>query len=221
MARKAKASPKNARSVTLDFSGIEERFRPPEDDYRLEIVKVAKSESSNNNDQLEIDFKILEGKYEDKTFRQWFSLVEQALWKLAGVLRSAGVELPDGPAELDFDDIEGLTLGATISHREYNDSIKVEITDSWEDEEEAEEPAKPAKKGAKEEPDEPKGKKAKKGKELPKLDGDEVSEMDEDELEDVIEKYTLDVDLSDFKTLRKKAAAVIDALESKDMLEEE
>lgn len=137
------------------------------------------------------------------------------------MLRSAGVELPDGPAELDFDDIEGLTLGATISHREYNDSIKVEITDSWEDEEEAEEPAKPAKKGAKEEPDEPKGKKAKKGKELPKLDGYEVSEMDEDELEDVIEKYTLDVDLSDFKTLRKKAAAVIDALESKDMLEEE
>lgn len=72
------------------------------------------------------------------------------------------------------------------------------------------------------EPEEPKGKKgSKKGKSLPKLSSDEVMGMDEDELGEVIEKYELDVDLDDFKTLRKKAAAVVDALEDKDMIEDE
>jgi len=72
------------------------------------------------------------------------------------------------------------------------------------------------------EPEEPKGKKgSKKSKSLPKLSSDEVMGMDEDELGEVIEKYELDVDLDDFKTLRKKAAAVVDALEDKDMIEDE
>lgn len=42
---------------------------------------------------------------------------------------------------------------------------------------------------------------------------DEIQEMNEDELEEVIEKFELDVDLSDYKTLRKMKNAVIDACE--------
>lgn len=60
-----------------------------------------------------------------------------------------------------------------------------------------------------------------KGKAPAKLTADEVQGMDEDELEGVIEKYELEVELDDFKTLRKKAAAVIDALEDADMIEED
>jgi uncharacterized protein DUF669 len=55
----------------------------------------------------------------------------------------------------------------------------------------------------------------------PKLSSDEVQGMDEDELEGVVEKYELDVDLDDFKTLRKKASAVIDALEDGDFIEDD
>lgn len=42
---------------------------------------------------------------------------------------------------------------------------------------------------------------------------DEVKEMDEDELETVIDEHDLDVDLDDFKGIKKKRKAVIDALE--------
>lgn len=66
-----------------------------------------------------------------------------------------------------------------------------------------------------------KGKKAAKGKKPKKLTADEVQDMDEEELADVIEKYELDVDLDDYKTLRKKSAAVIDALEEADLIEED
>lgn len=42
---------------------------------------------------------------------------------------------------------------------------------------------------------------------------DEVQEMNEDELEKVVEQFELDIDLSDYKTLRKMKNAVIDAME--------
>jgi len=44
--------------------------------------------------------------------------------------------------------------------------------------------------------------------------------MDEEELEALNEEHELEVDLDDFKTLRKKVRAVLDALEEKDLLEE-
>lgn len=88
-----------------------------------------------------------------------------------------------------------------------------------------EKPAKKSKKAAADEDDDdddkPAPKKGAKGKKLPKLSADEVQGMDEDELGEVIEKYGLDTDLDDYKTLRKKAAAVIDALEDGDFIEEE
>lgn len=42
---------------------------------------------------------------------------------------------------------------------------------------------------------------------------DDIQEMSEDELEAVVERFELDVDLSEFKTLRKMKNAVIDAME--------
>ena len=77
--------------------------------------------------------------------------------------------------------------------------------------------------GEEEEDEEPKAskkstKKSSKKKDL--ISADDVQDMDEDGLEELIEEHELDVDLSKFKTLRKKAAAVIDALEDADLLEE-
>ena len=43
--------------------------------------------------------------------------------------------------------------------------------------------------------------------------------MKADELEDVVEQYKLDIDLSTYKTDRRKANAVISALQSARMLE--
>lgn len=58
----------------------------------------------------------------------------------------------------------------------------------------------------------------KKGK-LPKVAADDLEDMNEEELDDLVEKYDLDADLSKAKTLRKKAALVLDALEAADLLE--
>jgi Protein of unknown function (DUF669) len=88
-------------------------------------------------------------------------------------------------------------------------STKSKAKDEEEDEEEEEEEEPKAKKGA-----------ASKTKKMPKLSSDTVQEMDEDDLQEVIDEYKLEVDLDEFRTLRKKAAAVVDALEAEEMLEE-
>lgn len=53
------------------------------------------------------------------------------------------------------------------------------------------------------------------------LTQDEVQDMGEDELVDLVAEHELDVDLDDLSTLRKKKAAVIDALEEAGVIESE
>jgi hypothetical protein len=85
--------------------------------------------------------------------------------------------------------------------------------DEDEDEDEDEKPAK----GKKSKSDS-KGKKSKKKT----YDRDEVEDMDEDELQELLEEAGLDdeVDLDDYKKLPKKVAAVIEALEGADLLDD-
>lgn len=70
------------------------------------------------------------------------------------------------------------------------------------------------------EDDEPKSKKGKGKKKPKKYDRDDIEDMDEDELQEVIDESGIDVDLDDIKKLSKKVAAVIEALDDEDLLDE-
>ena len=48
-------------------------------------------------------------------------------------------------------------------------------------------------------------------------DEDEIRDMDEDELEELVESQDLDVDLSDYKSLKKKVKAVLEAIEEEEL----
>lgn len=52
------------------------------------------------------------------------------------------------------------------------------------------------------------------------VDADAIKEMSQDELEELVEEHELDVDLDDYKTLRKKRTAVVDAAEEAGILAE-
>lgn len=85
-----------------------------------------------------------------------------------------------------------------------------DVAAAWADLQEPEE--EPAPKG--------KGKAAasKKSGKGAKVSEDEVNEMNEDELIELIELHSLDVDLSEAKTLRKKRTLMLDALEENDLI---
>lgn len=99
------------------------------------------------------------------------------------------------------------------------------------DEDDDDEPKGKSKKSSKkskskddeDEDDEPKSKKGKGKKSKKKTyDRDEVEDMDEEELQELLEEAGLEdeVDLDDYKKLPKKVAAVIEALEEADLLDD-
>ena len=74
-------------------------------------------------------------------------------------------------------------------------------------------------KGGKDKDDGKKSKDKGKDKKAKKLDADEVRELDEKGLKKLIKEHDLDVDLADYKSDKKKAAAVISALEDADLID--
>ena len=61
-------------------------------------------------------------------------------------------------------------------------------------------------------------KKAVKKKSMEAVSAEEVKAMDDDEMADLVERYELDVELDKHKTPRRKASAIITALEEKELL---
>lgn len=98
---------------------------------------------------------------------------------------------------------------------------------SDDDEDEEDEPKKKGKKSKKDEEDEEDEPKAKKGKgkksKKKTWSTEDIEDMDEDELQEVLEEAGLEdeVDLDDHKKLKKKVAAVLEALEEADLLSDD
>lgn len=209
------------RSKLQDFYAVEEGSEAPsKDDKKSGGKKKAaagvtrEAVEAMDRDELEelITEHDLDVDADDKAYKKDAKLLEAVLEELEEKeLLIEEEEAPKGKKKAEEADEDETPAQARKRRREARKA------------KDEEEEAPKSKRGAKdEEEDEPKGKKAAgKGKKLPKLTTDEVQGMDEDELAEVIEKYDLDTDLDDYKTLRKKAAAVIDALEDGEHIEDE
>lgn len=218
-------------SISLDLSKVEGRVLFKEGDHLLEVMEVTK-EDGNKGPYLNWKMQAAEGDSEGAIVYNNTSMSEASLWNLRTKLEALGVEIPDSEFELDLDELVGLTLMGTIELETYEGKKRPRLADFWAaDEAEPEPEAKPARKSrgkaAAEEPAEEKPARAKRGKAAPVkeepalLTEDDINDMTEDELGDVIEENDLDVDLGDFKTLRKQRAAVIDAAQEAGILEDE
>lgn len=199
---KPKKKTKKDNVIEVNFEGVKAFKQLPEGSYTVEVLEVSQEESSNDNPMLKWTFGVSEGKF--KGSKLWYQtvLVPQSLFALRSILESLGLEVPDDAMELNLDDMIGLTCGVSVLHEEYNGKPQAKIIDfiSAEDasEDEEEKPSKKSKKKDAEEEDET----------------PDVSSMDEDELQEVINEAGLDVDLEDFGSIKKKRAAVEEALES-------
>lgn len=223
------------RVVNIDFEGVEAGgggFKIPEGDYRMKVKEVEDTESDAGNSMFKWTFEGIEGKSKGKLF-YLYTVYDppESLWKLRSLLEALGQEVPDGPLDLDLDEMVDLEIIGTVGDEEYKDKITSKLQDfspvdgEEEEEEEEEKPKRGKKRGAKEEPEEEeeekpaRGKKKKAGKkELEAKTADEVKAMDDDEMAELIEQYDLDVDLKEHKTPRRKASAIITALEEKELL---
>jgi hypothetical protein len=249
----ARRPSRKGKIVRVDFTGVESGggggVKIPEGSYRMKVAKVEEDESSAGNDMFKWTFKGVEGKAKGKTFYQYTTLNDEALWKLRSLLEALDVEVPDGPLDIDLEDmidreLIGIVQDDTYKGKTSSKMMDFESPDGAGEEEEQEEeeettsrsrrkkPAeeeeeeatprrgrkKPAAEEEEEEVEETRPRRGGKKTKPEPIAGDEVRAMEEEELEEVIEKYKLEVDLSKFKTPSRKSSAVIAALEEAEML---
>ncbi len=185
------------------------RAHIPPGDYTVEVVEVEKTTSKAGNEMLAWIFLGKSKQAKGKKF--YYHVVLDQDWKIKETFEGLGVDTSEDfvvtPSEL-----VGLEGTATIDDEEYNGKINSKIVrllmPNGQDEEEDEEDESPPNKAS------ANGKK----KAVAKQSVAAVNEMSEDELESLISKNDLDLDLSKHKTLRKKKTEVIAALEENGLL---
>ena len=225
MPREKRKGKKKAGSITVDMDGVSSRALLPEGEYPVRVKGIELKTSDNSGkDYLEWEFETFDTgdeKLNGVTLYYMTSLQPKALFNLRGLLEAMGVDVPDGPMDIEFDELEDEEVLAIVRHEEWEgkprhkmkdyaplgergDDEKVSVSEEDDDEDE----------------DDKKSKKGKKGKKPPKISAEELGDMDVDELEDVVNTYELEVDLDDYKTAKKKINAVKEALDEADFLED-
>lgn len=200
----------NLRSV-LEALGVEipdDEFELDKDELiGLEVMGTIEHETYQGRKQMQIvDFSPVE---EEKSSKKGDKKKGDDK-KSAKGKKSKEPEKPDEDAlgEMDEDElkqvIEDHELDVDPDDFPKVSKLRAAILKAFEDDGEPEE---------KDDKDKKKGDKDKKKGKAEKPDEDAINGMDQDELADVIKEHDIDVDLDDFKTLRKMRAAVVEALE--------
>lgn len=214
----AKKSKKKSNTVSANFKDVKAFKVPTDGNYRLKVVEAELTESSNDNPMINLTCEVVDGPFEGS--KVWDRLVfsEGSLFRVRAALEAMGIEVPDGKMDIDPSDLVDLEFDAELTREVYEGKKKAVVTeylsngeadDSDDDEEEEEDKPKKGKKSSKKDDDE---------EEAEEID---VSEMDEDELTEVIEEHGLDVDLEDYSSINKKRKAVQEAMSSSDSDDDE
>jgi hypothetical protein len=239
MAKRARKG--RSRKQELDWSESESTggILIEEGSYRFKVGPAEFDENKSGDRTIKVEMVGQSGEAKKKTIPTWFNLEPQSLWRLRSLFEALEVdELPEGAEDAleVLEENEGKIIVGNVVDNDYGGKSRSQIRDFSPDEEEDDrssrrrrkkkddddgKPSRRRKKNDDDDDDDDDGKKSsrskKKGK---KVSGDEVQEMDEDELADLVKEHKLDVDLDDYKSLRKKVAAVIGELEEKELLEE-
>ena len=196
--------------VSVDFTDVESRVLLPEGEYEVTVDSITtRTSKDSGEDYLEWLFRtqnVEEDRYDKQPLYFNTSLQPQALWNLRSLLETLDVDVPSDKMDIVFEDILGLEMIAVVGHEMYDQKPRARLVDFL-----------PIDAGTGERPRVDDGED---DGELEKIPESEVNDMSEDELEDVVEKYDLDVDLSKITRMRKKQGAVCDALDNKGYLED-
>lgn len=192
-----------SKKLKLDFTGVEAFNRPSVGEHVAKITSADIKQSSGGNDMIVCRFTVTKGNDKDSSVMENFSLAENALWKLKGMLQAIGLKC-DGKVQLDLDKLVGKVCIINVIDDEYNGSVRARIDafhklsaaadedaededdeDDIEDDEEEEEAPKPSKKAPKKE--EKSAKKSSK-KEEPEEDEDDDEDWDDEDEDEEEEK---------------------------------
>lgn len=205
---RGKGKKKNVRRVSVDFTDVEVRVHIPPGIYRAKVDEVAAETTSNKNEMLSWKFRTIDDdkKLDDKPLFYNTVLVPQSLWVLGALLDSLGVDRPDGPMDLDLDELVGLELELIVEEGEFEGKPRSEVIDF-----------QPIKENEDED----------KGEDTPEVKDDtgedssyteeEIMAMEADELDEVVSDEELGV--KTLKKLSKYRTRVLEALKEANLIE--
>lgn len=112
--------------VSLDFTDVDAGGMMPTPDgiYTAKVASAEQDVSSNGNDMIVVRYKTHIG----STVFDRFMLLPQSLWVLRTALNCMGYDTPDGPFDLDVDDLVGQELGLEIVNEEYEERDQPNVT---------------------------------------------------------------------------------------------
>ena len=202
--RKTKSKAKGKNVVSVDFTGVEGRILLPEDEYQVIVEEVKKEVSDGGNDYLAWKFKTItdDDTLNDKPLYYNTSLQPQALWNLRNLLETLGIDVPDGPLDIKLDELVNCEMIAVVENETYEGKKKSKVVDFMPSDEEA-------------------GEVSVEGEEVEGVTEEEIMESDEDGLDEITEKYDLDINLKKARTLKKKREMVLTACEKEGYLVED
>ena len=164
-------------------------------------------------------------------------LAEAQLPFLKGILSTLGLDFPRAMTDLETTGEEAVGMDVTVEvvhNGEYANSTFLSVEDDGTeeekyDDEDEEEEDDAEEESSEEEEDEDDEDEDEDDEEEDEEEDDsssssgsikksDVNKMDEDELDEIIDEEDLDVDLDDFKGIRKQRTAVLKALEEEDLL---
>lgn len=184
-----------SKKVKVDFTGVESFNRASEGQHVAKIATAEMKTSQGGNDMIVVAFEVTKGQDKGARVFENYSLTENALWKLKGMLQAIGMKC-EGKVQLDLDKLVGKVCIIEVSHEEYEGKTRARIQeckklaavaendededDDFDDEDEDEDDA-PAKKPAKKE-----SKPASKKKPMnpPEDEDDDDDDWDEDDEDD-------------------------------------
>lgn len=222
--------------IKLDLSNVDSRLNlyGYSGRYSFVINQASFGENNAGDDIVTVKASIIDTPYpqfKDKIISIIFNQQPQTLWVFRQFLEALEVEIPSGPFELDLEDLAGFKFTADVEDNVYDDkkNHRVKNFNPYQEEIEEETPQSVKKEttnSVKEESpkSEKTGGETKVNKPEEKsvdYNADDIMDMDVAELEDLVKKYKLDIDLSEYVTLRKKHNVVIEALTQKGLLNDD
>jgi hypothetical protein len=124
--KKAGRGRRNKNVISVDFTDVEAGGGMPTPDgyYVAEIMEAKQEVSQNGNDMVVVRWKTNLG----STVFDRFVLLPQSLWVLRTALDCMGYDTPDGPFDLDVDDLVGEKCGLEIVNEEYEEKDQPRVT---------------------------------------------------------------------------------------------
>jgi len=200
-----------------DFSGGGGSFHIPEGEYAMECVSIENGESKSSGEPMYTwQFKGTEGKAKGKTF--YLHTRHDDVQRLGHTALAVGLEVEDKMDEITQDQVEGVEVIGVVEDDEYNGQKRSKLTKVMSTEEAEPEPEtrRGRSRRGKDNGAEERGSRS--SRRAKKVSEDDVKEMDESELEDLVGKHELEVDLDKLKTMSRKRNAVIEALGEAELL---